>query len=294
MTLSARWLMPAIISITACRSATPSSGPLPLPGSSPATPAPIDSRKTTWSISPGNQEHRFLSTTVTALETSTLTGITRETVTAISGFSVSLDRTPAAPVYSARLESLSLQSSRGSSTPLPEVAPLLPLAFSGRVEGHRLTVEPIRTQTGNLDCSNPAFSAISPILRSLILSPLQLSKGMTWTDSTTSTICSGPVPVVLTAIRSYQVMGETSLAGVPAILLEQLTRTRFSGEGVQDQHRLRTQGEGSGKAQIRIDAGTGSVLDITGSHTSLISVFASGREHRFTQALQERIIRSSN
>jgi hypothetical protein len=134
-------------------------------------------------------------------------------------------------------------------------------------------------------------SALPVIQRALIISPTQLQKGLTWTDSTDTSICSGPVPVSLTAVRSYRVMGETKQGESPAILLERQDRTISTGEGSEGQHRIQIKSQGNGHSTILIDVQSGALIEMTTVNSTTAAVTTSGRTQQFVQTTRERIER---
>jgi hypothetical protein len=199
------------------------------------------------------------------------------------------------PSYTARIESISIQrgSRIGETAGVAGVS--LPFLFSGRLEPNRISLEFSTTQTEtSASCSNEALASVPVVQRSMILVPLQLRTGMTWTDSTTTAVCSGPLLVSLSSTRTYLVKGQVVVRGSPAVLLEQQNRTSFTGDGVQEQHRVRVRGEGSGQTQLTVDATTGALIDAAGDHSTSLTITSSGRDQQFTQQSRERVTRVDN
>ena len=294
MPIKCRFLIFSVF-MTACRSGAP--GVIPNPGIGGPSTTPIDPRSeaTSWTISPTGQEHRYTSVTSASLEFTGLSGISRDTVNSTINFSLTISRAAVPATYSARIESISIQGGSrtggvvNSSSNIP-----LPFEFDGRLEPDRITLNLPKAQTESpLSCTSETLSAIPAIQRSVILIPLQLRTGMTWTDSTVSTVCSGPLLVSLTSVRTYQVKGQTSVRNRTALILDQQSRTNFTGEGIQDQHRVRVRGDGAGRGQLTVDAETGALLETVSDHTTGITVTSSGRDQRFTQVSRERVTRAN-
>jgi hypothetical protein len=109
---------------------------------------------------------------------------------------------------------------------------------------------------------------------------------MTWSDSTTATLCNGSILTTSITSRSFRVIGEVSRG----ILIERRERTTSTGDGAQGQHRLKLQTSGRGNAQLIIDAQTGTLLESTGVYTASVVVTTSGRNQQFTQTTRERIV----
>jgi hypothetical protein len=280
---------------TACRSSAPGRIPTPDIGDPAATPVDLRTEAASWSISPTNQEHRYTSITSATLESAASPLTSRDTLISTVRFSLGITRDVVPPSYSARIESVSIQ---GGSR-IVEAAGLppgsLPFLFAGRLEPNRITLELPKTQTEtSASCSNEALAAVPVVQRSIILVPLQLRTGMTWTDSTTATVCSGPLLVSLSTARTYLVKGQVAVRGYPAVLLEQQNRTSFTGDGVQEQHRISVRGEGSGRTQLTVDAATGALIDAAGDHSASLTITSSGRDQQFTQRSRERVTRVDN
>lgn len=277
---------------TACRSAAPGTRPEPdidsrLPGS-----APVKSEIASWTISPTSKVHRYTSVTNAALELLDSTTTSRDTVISTVSFSLAVSRNATPASYSALVESIATTTGFKTGGTAASSRISLPFAFSGRFEPGRITLDFPKAQTEvSIDCANEVFSAVPVVQRSLILIPLQLSSGMTWTDSAVASICSGPLLVSLTSVRIYHVRGQAKINDHPAILLDQESRTSFNGEGAQNQHRIRVQGNGSGTTQLTVDTETGALIDAAGSHTTAIIVTSSGRNQRFTQTAREWLTR---
>lgn len=291
---SKHWLWLISLLITACRSVAPPGTPGPPTGDSPANISELKPEITSWTISPVAREHRYTSVTTAVLESLGLSGASRDTVMSMVGFSLSIARNVVPASYSATIESISIRGglrTTGSTSSSTDLS--LPFIFTGRIETGRTTLDLTKSRTETpASCTSEILSAIPVIQRSLVLVPLQLHTGMAWTDSTTTSVCSGPLMVLLTSVRTYQVKGQTSAQNHPAILLEQQSRTSFTGDGTQEQHRIRVRGDGSGKAQLMVDAQTGDLIDTTSDHTAVITVTSSGRDQRFTQTSRERVVRA--
>ena len=123
------------------------------------------------------------------------------------------------------------------------------------------------------------------------LIPLELQRGQSWTDSTSTALCSGSIPVTLTALRHYQVIGEINNGAHIGLLLERLDKTSLAGEGAEGQHRVQLKSEGTGRTELLIDPITGALLEVTGTNTSLVTITTSGRSQKFTQTSKEEVTR---
>ena len=249
----------------------------------------VSSRTSTWTISPTREQQRYRSVASTLLELTDTTGITRDSITTTVDFTLSVIRDREPFSYSATVESM---SARGGQKTGIATNTELPFSFTARLEGGKTILElpPGQTSQSYADCSKDAFSTTGTIQRAVIQLPLVLRRDMTWTDSVTSSTCSGSIPVTSTIVRRYRVVGEIG-GSSNGVLLERQDRTVLLGEGSQGQHRVRLKSDGTGTAQVIIDSQSGAVLESNGMHTASVVVTASGRDRKFTQRTREQISR---
>ena len=280
--------------LSACRSSTPGSTPSPNPGSIPTVSVDrTSSEATAWTISPINQESSYTSVTNATLESTGLPVSSRDTITSTVRYSLSISRDLTPPAYTARIESISILGGPRTRDSTMSSGGLLPFTLTGRLEPNRITLELPRSQAElSTACSSQVMAVIPIVQRSLVLVPLQLHRGLTWTDSIAATVCSGPLPTLLSSVRTYLVKGQGVLHNRAVILLEQHNRTSFTGEGAQQQHRIRMRGNGSGKAQLAVDATTGALIEAVADHITALTITSSGRDQHFTQTSREHVTRT--
>jgi hypothetical protein len=101
--------------------------------------------------------------------------------------------------------------------------------------------------------------------------------------------CQGLIPLEISLIRNYQVIGETKTPNHPAILINRSDSTRASGEGSQGQHRIRIEGIGTGQTKIYVDRETGQLINAESEQLMRILTQTSGRETAFIQQTKETI-----
>ena len=279
------FLLPALL--ISCRSPASRTEPESVsPETRPSAPPPQLSSRNSWILQPTSQPNRYRSSTISVVAMNQGAVSLQDSTLLTASFTVSISRDTKGASYSATLESLSLTA--GNRT-LQEPAFTLPspFSFTGRLEASQLSLNT------PLDCSNQTSSILPVIRRSLVVVPLQLQRGQIWTDSTSSMACSGSIPVTLTALQSYRVIGETNTGAYSGILLERLDKTTSTGEGVDGQHRVQLRSEGSGQTQLLIDPVIGVLLEATGKNTTIATVISSGRSQRFTQTSREHVTREN-
>lgn len=274
------------IATTSCRSAAPRNEPEPVSPENPPpiAPSPDLSSRNTWIIQPTEQQYKYRSSTISSIVMEQGTISLRDSTSLTTDFSISLSRNARGASYSITVEGLSLTSA-GHISPLDLSGLSSPVSLTGRIETNQISL------STPANCNNQVSSTFPVIQRSLILPPLQLRKGQTWTDSTSTAACSGSIPVMLTALRQYRVVGETNNAAHSGLLLERLDKTTSTGEGAEGQHRVQLKSEGTGQTQLLINPVTGTLLEATGTNTTLATVTTSGRSQKFTQISREHVVR---
>lgn len=269
--------------IAGCTRAVPASGPVPTPANSTH---PLSA--TGWRIIPTTEPQEYRSIVNTTLELDSASTRIRDTVTVHARFTLSLRRFPTLVVVSGSVDAFSIEA--GSRIGVPVRLTTLPLSFAGRVTAKGLTLEPVGGQTKDqtTDCANPELTALGIVERSLMVIPEELQHGVSWTDSSSMTGCTGSVPVTVISIRTYEVLGETDYAGTIVIALKRTDRKYFGGEGTQGQHRVIMKAEGSGSGVVYVSRITGTMVYYEGEQNAIVTVTSSGLNYRFIQTLKEK------
>jgi hypothetical protein len=281
-----------LVSLSACHSTSGRTEPEPVISETPPSRVPASvplSSRTSWVLQPDSELHRYSSTTSSTVESAEPGSPIRDSTTLLIDFSLTLSRRHHGAAYSAVLERLSIY---GGNRISPEAGEYhLPFSFTGRVESGQLVLDPINGQVSSApDCSTQISSAFPAISRAILVLPLQLQKDLTWTDSASTSICSGSLPVILTTVRSYRVIGETETGTKPVVLLVRQDKTFSNGEGTNGQHRIQLRTEGSGQTQLLVATRTGSLIEATGTNTTTLTVTTSGRTQKFVQISREHVI----
>jgi len=261
---------------TARTAPEPATAETPLPG--PSMPA---SSRISWTITPSSQTHRYRSAITAVIEQSDPSPGVRDSIQTTLDFDLSLERQPRFLSFNATIKTFTVQGS--TRTGLPATPNRFPIAVRGRLEASRLSLDM------DPDCANETSSMIPGIQRLVVLLPLQLRKDQAWIDSTSAAVCSGSIPMVLTTIRSYRVIGETEIHGQPALRLSREDRSTSQGEGSEGQHRVQLQGSGTGRGEVIVDRATGALLESSIATTLAVTVTTSGRTQRFTQISRELV-----
>jgi hypothetical protein len=163
----------------------------------------------------------------------------------------------------------------------------LPVSFSGTLRNGGFTIDSIRNEPlpTVLTCNSSALSRLSAVRRTLFVPPPGISRNQVWTDSSTVPACSGTIPVQVTSVRTYRVIGESD----GKVVVDRQDRIVASGEGAQGQHRVTIQSRGSGSSRLLIDPMTGALTSATGISQLEVAVGASGRVQRFVQVVRDHV-----
>ena len=245
-----------------------------------------------WTIMPDGESHAYTSRAVTTLELRTDSGAVRDSFTIVLDFSARVEQSEAVSRIGGTIDRLERQSHAQASE--AEAATGLPLPFSGRILSGGLVLDSLagRVVGTVADCENAGLNQMAVVQRNLPVVPFVLRTGMSWTDSSTVAACTGTVPVQLTTVRNYRVLGEARNSGSPAIVLDRTDRITATGEGTQGQHRIGVQAAGTGSARIFLEPGTGLLKLNEGEYRTEVVVRSSGRLQRFVQVAKERTTRT--
>ncbi len=223
------------------------------------------------------------------LELQSDTAAMRATVTTSAGFTLSASRETGLTRIRGTLDSFSTQTNGRIVAADPPLA--VPLAFTGRLVAGGFHLDSLNGQApGTGDCRNPGLNNLSPLRQSLVAVPLTLAPGTAWVDSSTVTVCSGSVPLQLSAVKSYRVSGEGNRNGAPVIIIDRTDRFTASGEGTQGQHRVTVTTRGSGSAKVYVDRTTGFLNSSEGEQQAQVTITASGRTQAFIQTVKEQTV----
>lgn len=295
----------SILLVSACGKASSGVNPElpPVPVSRPDSTAsglprenPTSSASRVWDITPNNSSNNYTSSVKTHIQQLTASGAEVEDSSFVqTRYAIKLDRRADTTVIEGSVTALLVQSGQriGFSSP----ALLFPISFRGQFFNHELRFDGLTSKgqilSSSVACESPSQMAISSVQRTFFLMPLQIKTGDTWQDSTSSTVCSGSLPITLIDKRTYKLLGETEFQGVKVLVLTRNERALFYGEGSQDQHRITIRGETLGTAQLYADPITGFLFNVTADSKTTLSIETSGRVQQFLQSSREVTARAN-
>lgn len=280
-----------------CSTSPPASAPVPEREPVSAAEVFVPAIKTvggSWRFTPSRQPHRYTSiTTVDIEEISPATGsavtLGRESLVQEARYSISLSGNPSTLRFSGTVEAFSnTGGSRVTTVDRPAV--VLPVSFSGRLEKGSLVIDELtgQSQKSFVNCATPTAFVLSVLQRNIQAIPAELMSGSTWTDSSTTSICTGSTPSQITAIRTYRVLGEADYASQKVIVVERSDQTRATGDGSDNQHRVLFNSTGVGTTRIYVDPTSGVTIGTEGDQRTTVVITASGRSQQFLQSIKEK------
>ncbi len=279
------------LTIAACSRST--SAPVGIPPDPVTETRPVSSPVVhsgkTWTFSADSSSRRYTSTAQTTIELADSINA-RDQVIRKTVFSLAFSSNSSGTQAIASIDELSTNAGARIGSSLSPAS--LPFKVDAQIVNGGLVLQRTAGSSGSVipDCNNPAMAALPSLQRAIVATPYLLVGDMTWRDSSLTSSCSGTVPVSLTTVRQYRVLGESSHAGIPTILLERLETATFRGEGSQNQHRILISGTGTGTSQVHLHPVSGRLMSLDGEHRSDLVVTSSGRQQRFKQVTREAIV----
>lgn len=279
------------IAVLILASCTSSQRPIE-PSPTPATPS-VDATPrtkpgiTTWTLRPSPDQHRYTSVVVAKVAeegTSAADSMTYEVT-----FQLSIDRGATPALLMATIESVALPGQQRQLQSSSDS--LLPHSLSGHFNHNGYArIDSSRHMAGTqYPCGTSISVGVAAVQQAIFLPPLQLQTSTSWTDTVSSTVCTGLIPAQSTLIRTYRIMGETTVRGNPAITVGRSDRISLTGEGALDQHQVSVTSRGTGEVVLTVDAVSGFLLKSRGVHSTELVVLASGRRRIFHQHVETQI-----
>jgi hypothetical protein len=279
------WLAAWLLSASACVSAH-APQPKPAPEKRPGEPTPIPpatARKGQWNIRHHEQtvSYRISRTAViqrtdSASQRENSTNLTREQITLafLPGDTTTFKVSAIADSFA------TTSQGRIGAVPLAQ----LPLEVSAILSDSGVK---IAMTEGDTTCS-PTTSVIAGDLHSLLLTfPATLSSGLQWQDSTQVRGCQGGIPTKSETTRRFTAIGEVDFRGKQVIEIDGTDSTIAEGQGLQQQHQISLNANGTGHATYLVDPITGHVIQLHRVQTLTFSITVEGRESRFVQTVEQ-------
>lgn len=160
---------------------------------------------------------------------------------------------------------------------------VITVSASGDVQA----VDPPAPQAGAACDTNAALATRAQELIPHL--PQSLAVGATWTDSSTTSGCRGPIPATTHVQSGFVVVGDTVLRGVHAVQVHRADTLAANGEGASGQHRIHLQATGTAATELFFDPAAGRFIGSDRTQVSAVAVTTSGRTARFEQRVREHV-----
>ena len=94
--------------------------------------------------------------------------------------------------------------------------------------------------------------------------PVPITTGQTWSDSATTMICRGGIPLTATRVSHFQVGGVRSTSDSSLADIDRQSALTISGSGTQGSRRITVRGEGTSATRFTYDLRRGRLLESEG------------------------------
>ncbi len=238
-----------------------------------------------WSFTPGSQPRTYSSTGTTVISQTDASVPRQDSVTSQVLYSIGIMQGSDDLFFSGFISSFEISGSFVE----PDRQFELPITFSGHIKDHVLStrVSDRATSESGSHCNDFSLVPLSTIQHNIILMPLEVSTAETWSDSTSSVVCNGTLPMTITMIRTFHVIGEGNYVGIPALIIDKKERTFSKGEGSQGQHRIFIETHGTTTSQLYVDRKSGELLSAKSINQTSLSIQSSGRNQHFSESSTE-------
>lgn len=277
-------LFPAIF-LSACASSSSPPSPAQAPEPEQKLPTTNSSVIVSWSFTPGSQPRTYSSIRTTVIAQTDAPITRRDSVTSQMLYSIGLTRSLDNLFFSGSISSFEVIGPVAE----PDAQLKLPIAFSGQIKDHILSarVSDKALSESGTRCDDFSLTPLNTVQHNIVLLPLKVSNAETWSDSTSSVVCSGILPITITMVRTFHLVGEGNYTGIPALIIDKKERTFSKGEGSQGQHRIFIESHGTTTSQIYVDQKSGELLSAKSTNQTSLSIQSSGRNQHFSESSTE-------
>ena len=260
--------------------------PVSLPPVSPEPARATSTSHTTWRISPVAESKKYSSVLTTRIQQTGNIG-KQDSLAVTTLYSLSIARTADVTSLSGKIEAFTVRAGEQIGSPVLELQ--LPVSFTGKFEDQEVQLEPVVSpnHASSLTCDDFSLALLATVHRNVFIPPLEISGGQIWQDSTSYTMCSGPIPLSVVSVRNYRLTGEITFDGVTAFIVDENERTFSRGEGSQGQHRVRVETHSTTTKRLYLDRTSGALLSLSADSKTILSIQTSGRMQNFIETSKE-------
>lgn len=284
-----RLILAAILS-TACAS---TQQPGSVPSNEPQTPSRASPSPTVelsthgWQFKFMDEAHSYTSVTRTTIESLNTPVSSADTFTTQSHFSITVNHQQVPSVIFGELNPVKVTVSQRAHN---QALAISAIAFAGSINSGQVLLHLIPIPADSDFCNNPATSYLSELHAGILAIPAQVQTGSSWTDTLSTTACSGDhLPLILQIIRLYQVQGIAQEANLNLLFIKRAEQIQLFGNGSQGQHQMQIKGEGSGSADLFLNPETGNLQSTRETQRLTLTLLTSGKSYQFKQQTSQRI-----
>jgi hypothetical protein len=281
----------ACVGLLACAPpGVPPSGPAPAPapaaGAPPVASAPApEARSWTFRYAPGIRRYEVLSEAT--IEMKSDTAPQSAPIRTLTLVTLRLDPAPDGGItVNASVDSSSL--TLGGAIPAPDSTLATRATFQATISSTGQIVSP-PASTAESGACNPADPLVATARALIVGTPPVLDSGARWSDSASTTVCNGSVPVTTGAVRDYEVEGRETLNGTPAIRVRRRETFTLAGAGTVHGQPLSVTGRGTAEGTLYFDPAAGVYLGGTETSESTLTVSDGRRPTPFVQRVTRRV-----
>ena len=238
----------------------------------PIIPASIP---TSFVYRDGEHVYDVRETTILAIRTDTALPVF-DTVETAAKLSYRIRRTDA-PSIVASVDSLSIRSSRDSTSMARQLDTVVILVFPLEL----VSVEP-STSAEFPGCDSMSGLARALAQNALVRIPQTITIGYTWTDSVTTSMCRGAIPMVSSARSVYRIHEIRDSTGTSLLRIARGTHLSLSGSGLQGGRQVTITGQGQSETLLTYDISQGMLLESDGQSVLELS-FETLRQRQLVQ-----------
>jgi hypothetical protein len=148
----------------------------------------------------------------------------------------------------------------------------LPISIGAALDADRGVVQ----VTTPREASCAAETAIAQLVREVLIAPpRRLARGVSWADSTRTTICRDSIPLTLASTRRYVVEDARVQEGRAVVVIRRRSTVVMSGSGMQFGEPVTITGEGQGELLFGLRLDDGQMTD--GNGVSSLTLTLTGR-----------------
>ena len=265
---------------------TPTPTPTPAAGAPPVAPPPApEARSWAFRYAPGIRRYEVVSEAT--IETQADTAPQSAPVRTLTFVTLRLDPAPDGGLaVSASIDSSSL--TLDPAIPAPDSMRATRATFQATISPTGQLVSPPGADSAVGTC-NPADPLIATARALIVSTPPVLDVGARWSDTASTTVCNGGVPVTTGTVRDYEVEGLEPLNGTPAVRVRRRETFTLAGAGTLRGQPLSVTGRGTSEGTLYFDPAAGVYLGGTDTSEAQLTVSDGRRPMPFVQRVTRRV-----